>query len=102
MLVHLRARKVKEGYTPQAERLGFRVFGKVFSQVKWYRMAGKAAYYGQKPLVRGGVIRKGPGPLGGWTASRTFPAIPKQSFRDRWDELQAELARTDREQGRDS
>ncbi|MGG4398279.1 LutB/LldF family L-lactate oxidation iron-sulfur protein [Paenibacillus thiaminolyticus] len=99
MLVHLRARKVKEGYTPQTERLGFQLFGKVFSHVKWYRMAGKAAYYGQKPLVRGGVIRKGPGPLGGWTASRTFPAIPKQSFRDRWDELQAELVRADREQG---
>ncbi|MCM3340194.1 LutB/LldF family L-lactate oxidation iron-sulfur protein [Paenibacillus sp. MER TA 81-3] len=91
MLVYLRARKVKEGFTPSAERLGFKMFGKVFGNVKWYRMAGKAAYYGQKPLVRDGVIRKAPGPAAGWTKSRTFPAIPKQSFRDSWAELQREL-----------
>ncbi|MDQ1910084.1 LutB/LldF family L-lactate oxidation iron-sulfur protein [Paenibacillus sp. GD4] len=92
MLVQLRARKVKLGLTPLAERAAFRTFRTVFGNVTLYRMATKSAYYGMKPLVsKGGFIRKAPGPAAGWTQSRFLPMKPKQSFRDRWATLQQEL-----------
>ncbi|MBO9604383.1 MAG: iron-sulfur cluster-binding protein [Paenibacillaceae bacterium] len=91
MLVHLRHRKVKMKLTPLAERIAFRSFQTMFGNVTFYKLATKSAYYLQKPFVRGGFIRKGPGPMAGWTDARFFPMKPKQSFRDRWEALQQEL-----------
>ncbi|MEI7024908.1 LutB/LldF family L-lactate oxidation iron-sulfur protein [Paenibacillus sp. y28] len=94
MLVHLRHRKVKLKLTPLAERLAFKAFQTTFGNVRLYKMAMSAAYFGMKPLARGGIIRKAPGPAAGWTQSRFLPMMPKQSFRDRWTALQRELAQT--------
>ncbi|MFK7692897.1 LutB/LldF family L-lactate oxidation iron-sulfur protein [Paenibacillus sp. HJGM_3] len=91
MLVQLRNRKVKLGLTPALEKLAFKMYATTFGNVKLYRTATKAAYYMQMPLVRQGSIRKGIGPLTGWTQSRFMPMKPKQSFRDRWEALQLEL-----------
>lgn len=91
MLVQLRNRKVKLGLTPALEKLAFKMYATTFGNVKLYRTATKAAYYMQMPLVRQGSIRKGIGPLTGWTQSRFMPMKPKQSFRDRWEALQREL-----------
>jgi L-lactate dehydrogenase complex protein LldF len=91
MLVHLRHRKVKMKLTPLAERMAFRSFQTAFGNVTLYKMAVKSAYYLQKPLLRGGQIKKGMGPLAGWTQSRFLPMKPKQSFRDKWEALQQEL-----------
>jgi len=38
----------------------------------------------QKPFVRDGQIENAPGPLRAWTASRSLPAVPAQSFREWW------------------
>ncbi|PYI55134.1 LutB/LldF family L-lactate oxidation iron-sulfur protein [Paenibacillus flagellatus] len=92
MLVQLRHRKVKLKMTPAAERLAFKTYATAFGSVTLYRMANKAAYWMQRPLLKGGAIRRAPGPLAGWTQSRFLPMKPKRSFRERWAELQRELA----------
>lgn len=91
MLVQLRARKVKMGLTPLAERIAFKTFQTTFGNITMYKMATKSAYYAMKPFVSKGYIKKAPGPASGWTQSRFFPMKPKQSFRDRWESLQREL-----------
>jgi L-lactate dehydrogenase complex protein LldF len=91
MLVHLRHRKVKMKLTSLPERAAFKTFQTVFGNVTLYKVATKSAYYLQQPFVKNGYIRKGPGPLAGWTASRHFPMKPKLSFREKWSSLQQEL-----------
>ncbi|SEB78720.1 LutB/LldF family L-lactate oxidation iron-sulfur protein [Paenibacillus sp. GP183] len=91
MLVQLRHRKVKMKLTPMAERIAFRTFQTAFGHVTLYKMAIKSAYYMQKPLLQEGKIKKGFGPLAGWTQSRFLPMKPKQSFRDKWEALQLEM-----------
>jgi L-lactate dehydrogenase complex protein LldF len=92
MLVQLRHRKVKLKLTPAAERAAFKTYATAFGNVKVYKMASKAAYWLQQPLLRKGAIRRAPGPLAGWTQSRFLPMVPKRSFRERWADLQRELA----------
>jgi L-lactate dehydrogenase complex protein LldF len=94
MLVRLRQRKVERGLTPAAERAAFKTYAKVFGNATLYKASAKAVYYLQKPFVRGGRIRRGPGLLAGWTKSRDLPAKPKRSFRDRWEDLRRESAPT--------
>lgn len=97
MLVQLRARKVKMGLTPWAERAAFKMFQTTFGNVKLYKLATKSAYYLLKPMAtKGNFIRKAPGPAAGWTQSRFLPMKPKQSFRDRWEALQHELKKEGR------
>lgn len=91
MLVHLRHRKVKMKLTSLPERAAFRTYQTMFGNVTLYKMATKSAYYLQQPFGSRGYIRKGPGPLSGWTQSRHFPMKPKLSFRERWSSLQKEL-----------
>ncbi|RXZ80069.1 iron-sulfur cluster-binding protein [Paenibacillaceae bacterium] len=92
MLVHLRHRKVKMKLTSLPERIAFKTFQTVFGNVNLFKLATKSAYYLQKPLGRGGMIKAGPPPLSSWTQSRFMPMLPKQSFRDKWAALQAELS----------
>jgi L-lactate dehydrogenase complex protein LldF len=96
MLVELRYRRVKQKLTPGMERVAFKTYATAFGKVTLYRVATKSAYYLQLPFVKEGAIRKGPGPLAGWTQSRLFPMKPRKSFRERWAALQKELQRTDR------
>jgi L-lactate dehydrogenase complex protein LldF len=91
MLVHLRHRKVKMGYTPALEKLAFKVYATTFGNVKLYKMAAKGAYHGLKPFGSGGVVKRLPGPGAGWTQSRFLPMKPKLTFRERWESLQREL-----------
>ena len=80
ILVHLRGKARKDG----AEALAMKGAGLMFSSatlLEWARDAARAA---QAPLVRDGRIAHLPGPLAGWSLSRDFPAIPKQSFRQWW------------------
>ncbi|WP_270169481.1 LutB/LldF family L-lactate oxidation iron-sulfur protein [Paenibacillus sp. SYP-B4298] len=92
MLVHLRHRKVKMKLTSLPERIAFKSYQTVFGNITLFKLATKIGYYLQQPLVRGGMIKSGPPPLSGWTQSRFLPMLPKKAFRDRWAELQQELA----------
>jgi len=51
-----------------------------------FKLAIRLARLGQGPLVHDGVIRWLPGMLGGWTAVRDAPSLPKRSFRELWRE----------------
>jgi len=98
VLIHLRGRVVEQ------ETAGLRVLGNaeaiamkgmavVFGSEGRLRAAQRLGRVAEEPLVR----RDGqgerwigwlPGMLGGWTAVRDLRAMPKQSFREWWDERQ--------------
>jgi L-lactate dehydrogenase complex protein LldF len=80
VLVHLRARAPE----PLGERLSMQAMAKVFSSRRAYERAQRVARLAQKPLVRGGVIPRAPGPLAAWTSVRDLPPVAKQTFREWW------------------
>lgn len=88
LLVKLRYRRFKAGYTPRLEHMAFKGWKHYFGNPRRYRFALKSGYYLQRPLMRGNHLEGGPTPLSGWTNSRYFPAVAKRPFRQRWDELQ--------------
>ncbi|WP_188881896.1 LutB/LldF family L-lactate oxidation iron-sulfur protein [Alicyclobacillus cellulosilyticus] len=91
MLVHLRQRNVARGWVKPAERAAFGAFRAVFAHLGRYRLAMRAARILQRPLVRRGRMDARVGPLRGWTQSRSFPALARQPFRERFPALVAEL-----------
>jgi L-lactate dehydrogenase complex protein LldF len=89
VLVHLRDRVTSERPTGvraalDPERAAMRGLARVFASRRAYETAQRAARRGQGPFVSGGAVRRGPGPLGAWTAARDLPAVAEQSFRDWW------------------
>ncbi|MED5015749.1 LutB/LldF family L-lactate oxidation iron-sulfur protein [Paenibacillus chibensis] len=94
MLVYLRNRKVERGYTAAGEKMAMKGFKMLMKSHKRFRKAVKAGQIGQKLLVRDGYIRSQIGPLGGWTAYRYIPELPKQSFREQWPGLAAEVEKS--------
>jgi L-lactate dehydrogenase complex protein LldF len=93
MLVYLRRRKVEGGRAGKLEAFGMKAYASVMGNARQLRRALKLGKYGQKPLVRDGVIRARIGPLKGWTRYRAFPAIAGEPFRERWANLRQELER---------
>jgi len=88
MLVYLRNRKVKSGHGDPLEKAGMKGFQVVMSNASRFRGALKLA----KPLVaRDGAIKAKLGPLKGWNSYRHAPALPKESFRDRWTALHGDV-----------
>jgi L-lactate dehydrogenase complex protein LldF len=85
VLVHLRARSVdakRERRVPTAEQLMMKALGWVFDDPARLAKAQKAGWAGSAPLARNGRIGALPGPvIGGWSAARDAPAVPKESFR---------------------
>jgi L-lactate dehydrogenase complex protein LldF len=91
MLIYLRKRKVQANVTDLDERVGMKGFQVVMTNAKRFQGVLKLARLGQPLLARKGFIKARIGPLNGWNAYRHTPALPKQSFRERWDSLQQEL-----------
>jgi len=56
----------------------------VFGGANRLRLAQQAARLGQKFFAHEGNIAHLPGPLAAWSATRDFPALPAESFRDWW------------------
>lgn len=90
MLVHERQRQVAAGHGKAAERVAFGGFQRIFAKPGRYRFAVRMARTFQGAVVRDGKISAQIGPLAGWTKTRDFPAVPKQSFRDIWPSLAGE------------
>jgi len=89
LLVHLRGRVVREVEgkgRPDPEVVAMRAFARILVSPRRYRAAQRAGRIGQWPLARRGMIRKLPGPLAGWTAVRDMKPIPRQTFREWWEE----------------
>ena len=89
ILVHLRAEVVErdkesvfgrlapENMAMQAALWAFKGDGRL-------GLAQRVGRVAQKVVARDGMIPTLPGMLGGWTHTRDFPALPKQSFREWW------------------
>jgi L-lactate dehydrogenase complex protein LldF len=87
ILVHLRAKSVdarRARSTVDGEALAMQAALWVFGGANRLRMAQQAGRLGQKLFAREGNITHLPGPLSAWSASRDFPALPAESFRDWW------------------
>lgn len=91
MLVSLRRRKVEQGQGNKLETAGMKGFAAVAANSKRFAAAVRAAQIGQKAIVRDGGIPLKLGPLKGWNSYRIAPSVAKQTFRQRWAELEHEL-----------
>ncbi|RYG24888.1 lactate utilization protein [bacterium] len=80
VLIYLRG-KTKH---PLDESAALKAVAWAMGDEKRFALAMRLAKLGQGPLVHDGKIRWLPGLLGGWTASRDAPPLPKRSFRDQW------------------
>jgi len=96
VLIHLRNKVVKrdtEGVAGlfNAEALAMRAMGKIFESERRFRAAQRLGRVMETPLVRKDGSGEGwigwlPGMLGGWTAVRDLREMPKQTFREWWEE----------------
>ncbi len=84
ILIHLRGEVVQNGDAPVSERMAMKAAAFALSDARRLSASQKLARIAQWPFEGGGVLRKLPGMLGGWTASRDLPAIPAESFREWW------------------
>jgi L-lactate dehydrogenase complex protein LldF len=85
VLVHLRGRLVEDS-RPRVEGAAMTALARVFEHRGRYERAQRVARAGQRPLVRGGWIRRLPGPLSAWTDFRDMPPVAGQTFREWWRE----------------
>ncbi|AJY76229.1 LutB/LldF family L-lactate oxidation iron-sulfur protein [Paenibacillus beijingensis] len=90
MLVYLRRRKVESGYGNKLETLGMKGFAAAAGTAGRMHGALKLGRIGQRLVVQNGGIRIKLGPLKGWNSCRVAPSLPKESFRDRWTNLERE------------
>ena len=86
LLLRLRARVESRRAAPPWLRAGIAAFGATASRPLLYRLAGRAMRWWSRLVARNGWIGWLPGPLGGWTATRDFPAPAPRTFSERWRE----------------
>jgi len=89
ILVHLRAEIVEQDKAGvlgrlAPENLAMQAALWAFKGEDRLGLAQTAGRVAQGVVARDGMIPSLPGPLGGWTHTRDFPALPKQSFREWW------------------
>jgi len=87
MLVGLRELQHQDNPN-RLEKLAYRMWYHVFRRPGLYRLALALARLFLRPMAREGWLQRLPGPGAGWTATRDFPAPARQSFRQRWRDLQ--------------
>ena len=56
----------------------------IFASPSKFEQMQRLGRFGQRFLMRGGVITSLPGPLGGWTAARDIFPIARPTFREWW------------------
>jgi L-lactate dehydrogenase complex protein LldF len=83
VLLHLRAKAVR-ATASVPERAIFRALGWVFQTPRRFALAQRLGRLAQRPLLRGGVIRRLPGVLGGWTRGRDLRPVARETFREWW------------------
>lgn len=91
MLVYLRRRKVEAGAADLAESIGMKGFRFIMSHSRRLRRGFKLARFASSLIARNGEIRAKLGPLKGWTAHRSFPAVSEPAFREDWNMLEQEI-----------
>ena len=83
VLLHLRAKAVEAGGKP-GERVAMAALAWVFGGRGRFLAASRAGRVLQRPLLRGGLIRRLPPPLSAWTRSRDMRPLARRSFREWW------------------
>ena len=83
LLVHLRARHVEAAGRRTPEAITMAAASWVMASPARWGAAQNASRLGRM-LGRGGLTRRRPPPLSGWTAARDAPAPPAQTFRQWW------------------
>ncbi|MEW6635246.1 MAG: LutB/LldF family L-lactate oxidation iron-sulfur protein [Actinomycetota bacterium] len=86
LLLKLRNRQVEEGIAGRSQGLAFKAFEKAARSPRLLQIGAKAGRAAQKPLARGGLAGRLPGPLGAWTGSRELPPFAEKSFHELWRE----------------
>ena len=56
----------------------------LFGGRRRFAAAERLGRLAQRPLVRAGMVRRLPGPLGAWTRSRDLRPLAGESFREWW------------------
>jgi L-lactate dehydrogenase complex protein LldF len=90
MLIELRNENVEHAVAPRSERLIFRLFARLLTRPRLYRLAGSLGRVAQRPFMRGGAISTLPGLFGEWTRTRDLPPVAARTFSERWAELERE------------
>jgi L-lactate dehydrogenase complex protein LldF len=91
VLLHLRARAVRER-APAPERVAFGAVAWAFGRPRRFAFAQRLARLAQIPFVRGGLVRRLPGPLSGWTRGRDLRPAARETFRAWWCREHPDLA----------
>jgi len=91
VLIHLRGRVVRRQQESvrgrlDPENLAMQAVARIFADRQRYERAQRLAQVGQWPFSRGGSISWLPGKLSGWTAMRDLQPLPRQTFRQWWQE----------------
>jgi L-lactate dehydrogenase complex protein LldF len=90
VLVHLRGEVVRQKQDaptrgwPDPEAVAMKFVASVFADPSRFERAQKLGRLGQRFFMRGDVITRLPGPLGGWTAMRDVFPVARQTFREWW------------------
>jgi L-lactate dehydrogenase complex protein LldF len=85
MLIKLRRDMIRGQVTGWRDRLAYKVFAMGLRWPLAYKLGGWLQRVVVRRLAdRDGYIRRGPGPLQGWTAVRDLPAPAARSFRHWW------------------
>jgi L-lactate dehydrogenase complex protein LldF len=83
ILLHLRAKAVEAGGHP-GERTAMATLAWTFGERRRFVTATRLGRMLQRPLARGGRIRRLPPPLEAWTRTRDLAPLARRSFRDWW------------------
>jgi L-lactate dehydrogenase complex protein LldF len=90
LLVHLRGRAMRGHLGGERvparglQRIAIRAWAFAMRSPGRYRVASRLLRLGLRPLARDGWVNRLPGPAGGWTAARDFPAPARHTFRQLW------------------
>ncbi len=88
LLVRNRAALHDNHHVHWAEERIYQLWSRMMRSPRWYGWLTWGASRVLSKLARSGWMKRLPGPLAGWTASRDFPTPAAKRFRDQWrDEL---------------
>ena len=99
VLIHLRNKVVEEKSSADPEAVVLKIVASIFRSERRFRAAQRLGRIAELPLTRSDGrgekwISWLPGLLGGWTQVRDLQSIPKQSFREWWDEREKHKGET--------
>ncbi|WP_369432124.1 LutB/LldF family L-lactate oxidation iron-sulfur protein [Aquisphaera insulae] len=88
VLLHLRGEVVRHKQDnhlmPSGESIAMKSLGRVFASPGLFERAQRMGRFGQRFMLKGGVITSLPGQLGGWTTVRDVFPVADQTFREWW------------------